>query len=530
MKIKAIAAAVIAAGLTQSALALPIGATINLHMYASGATAQDKALQNMAIKLCDTGTVDIYTDTNGKPEGASYSAFSCTMSPAKVPGLSGTLNIMMHKRSSGGSAWGVGPVAAGQDVPQMQISAANCPTAATPATATINGTVVNVWKCSNATLMSPAPVVDIGISDVEPALFSHSSNLIPVRADLGTVEGDPGTFPIPQAQLDAMTIVGMSSVTFGIPVTLNLRNALQVAQYGAASACVGSDDVNCMPSLTKTQVNSLFAGTIGTWSKFKVLDPADGVVKGLNAVTGVTPPSGQKVNICRRVNGSGTQTQFNALFLGDGCSKGALVAKSDNSNSSTIFAGTGVTSQGVGSSVLVHENSGSGDVDACLNNLQTANIWAAGIQSLEKGSNNYRFVAIDGVQPTLKNVATNKYWDWAANSMQWRSTQVAGTPPVTMLGDKLTIANALVSDISAPADLAILNANFNPRITGTDSQVGYLALNTNPLTGTKFATSIPFAASNPVMTATRNGAQGNNAPSTCSTAVILNAVDSQMIK
>ncbi|MFT3930552.1 MAG: hypothetical protein QM709_09695 [Spongiibacteraceae bacterium] len=522
MKIKALAAAVIAAGLTQSALALPIASAINLHLYASGASAQDKSLQNMAIKMCDTGTVDIYTDTNGKPEGSSYSAFSCTMSPTNVPGLSGTLNVMVHKRSAGGSAWGVGPVAAGDNVPQMDISATNCPSAATPATATINGTTVNVWKCSNATLMSPVPVPDFGISDVEPALFNNTSNFIPVD-NVTVFAGDPGTGPIPQAQLDGLTVTGMSAVTFGIPVTLNLRNALQAAQFPASANCVGSDDVNCMPSLTKTQISSLFVGTIGTWSKFKVVDQADGLVKSLTAVTGVTAPIGAgKVNVCRRVNGSGTQAQFNALFLGDGCSKGASLAKGDNSSSSGLTGGSGVTTQGLGTGVLVHENSGSGDVDACLNNLQGGNIWGIGIQSLEKGSANYRFVKVDGVAPTLKNVATNKYWDWAANSIQWRTSAISG--------DKLTILNKLAAEISTPSDLAILNANFNPRITGTDSQVGLLALNTNPATGTKFATTIPFAASNPVMTATRNGAAGTGAPNTCATTVILNNADSQMIQ
>ena len=77
--------------------------------------------------------------------------------------------------------------------------------------------------------------------------------------------------------------------------------------------------------------------------------------------------------------------------------------------------------------------------------------------------------------------------------MQWRSAQAAGTPAVTVTGDKLTILTKIASEISTPADLAILNANFNPRITGTDSQVGLLALNTNPLSGTSLV-NYPSAA------------------------------------
>lgn len=519
MKLKALTTAVMTAGalLANSAFALHPNDPIDLHIYVAGASAQDKALQTMATKLCDTSgsnSLDIFSDSGlSKPEGSSYSAISCTMTAAKVPGLSGTKNVMIHKRSAGGSAWGVGPVAAAnandRKIQQMVI-AGNCG-AGSVGNVTINGVSTRVWSCNKA-ITEEAPTTDAGISDVEPAMFSKISNLIPIGAAYGTVSGDPGTFPVPQQDIDSLTVVGMSSVTFGVPVTKNLRDALQLAQ----GKTVGSDAPADMPSLSKEQITSLFTGAVGTWNNFKVLDNATSTWVGLNQLTGVTVPATARVNICRRVPGSGTQAQFNALFLNDGCAEGALTVRADNTPSSGITGGTGVTTQPIGSGVVVHENNGSGDLDSCLNNLQDGNIWGIGLQSLEKGSDKYRFVAIDGVAPTLQNVATNKYWDWAANSIQWRTDAVTG--------DKLTILSKIAAEISNPTDLAALNATFNPRITGAN--VGLLALNTNG--SPKYTASIPFATSNPVMTVTRNGIAGTSAPNTCRAAVVLQNAASQL--
>lgn len=522
MKLKALSAAVVAAGamMANGAFALSPTSTYDLNIYISGASAQDKALLTQATKLCDAGTLDVFSDGGpAKPEGSSFNAAGCTISQAKVPTLTvPSLNVLFHKRSKGGSAWGVGPVAAGDTIPQMAITTANCGSAAT-GNATINGVSTPVWTCSNTvTVDSPT---DAGISDVEPALFTKASNLIPVGATYGTVTGDPGTFAVPQSQLDGLTIRGMSAVTFGIPVTLNLRNALQLAQ----GKTVGSDDVTQMPSLTKEQISSIMTGSVGTWANFKVLDTNTNTYVGLNSLStlagaGISTPVTARINVCRRDPGSGTQAQFNALFLADGCTDGTLTASLDNTSGSAHTGGTGVTTQPLGSGLVVHENAGSGDVDSCLSNLQGGNIWGIGIQSLEKGNANYRFVAVDGVAPTLKNVATNKYWDWAANSIQWRSAAISG--------DKLNILNKIADEISNPIDLATLDASFNPRITGTDAVVGLLALNTNG--SPKFTGTIPFAASNPVMTVTRNGTGGTSAPNTCKAAVVLSGAASQIIQ
>lgn len=514
MKLKSLSAALVAAGvLMNSAFALSPTDTINLHLYIAGASAQDKALQTMATKLCDTGgsnSLDVYTDAGvSKPEGSSYSAIACTMTAAKVPGLSGNLNVMIHKRSAGGSAWGVGPVASGDSIAQMAITTANCGSAPVGNT-TINGVSTRVWNCGNTNTVS-APA-DAGISDVEPAMFAKASNLIPVGAAYGTVSGDPGTFPVPDSELEGLTVIGMSSVTFGVPVTKALRDALQLAQ----GKTVGSDALADMPSLSKEQIASLFTGSVGSWNNFKMLDTATSTWVGLNQLTGVVAPATARVNICRRVPGSGTQAQFNALFLNDGCTDGALTVRADNTPNSAITGGTGVALQPLGSGVVVHENNGSGDLDSCLNNLQDANIWGIGLQSLEKGSDKYRFIAIDGVAPTLQNVATNKYWDWAANSIQWRTADISG--------DKLTILSKIATEISNPTDLAALNASFNPRITGAG--VGLLALNTNG--SPKYTAGIPFSTTNPVMTVTRNGVAGTSAPNTCRAAVVLQNSASQL--
>jgi len=444
-KVKSMAMAVAAATvISGQAFALAPNTVPDITLYASGASAQDKAFGSLLEELCVAGTLDTYLDGG---VGKAQRAFSCNLDSTKVTGLSiANPKVLIYKRSAGGSGMGVAPVADATPMEFMNVNSTNCTLTAT----------ANTYNCAyNATTNMQMHVSDAGLSDVEPALFVGVNK--PATAD-----------EVSSAQLGKLDVKSVRAGVFGIPVTTALRNALQKAQ----GLVVGDETQANMPSLSKLQVASLMAKNgIKKWDSLSMGGST------LTAFAGVTPPSDLKVHICRRVNGSGTQAQFNANFLGNPCSAGALTP---------IEAGNNSTGP------VVVLNSGSGDVDTCLDTKNTSNIWAVGVLSTESNTTlakGYRFIKIDGVAPTLENVWNNTYFDWAEESMQWR-TPAAGGPATT--SDEYKILNTLATQAGKPSIVAAANADFNH----SWGQAGYLSLNTNGN-----ATDTVWNVANPVATA-----------------------------
>lgn len=497
-------------GIDTSRPADPVAITLTI----SGATAQDNGLKDVFDNLCVANTLSVYTDrcATGATDtntcspvapvqpGTSYGAYFCTLDATKVTGLSANTNVLVRKRSAGGSAFGVQPVADATPVAQMQLNATNCKVTSTP----------DVYKCNPATTENV--VSDAGLSDEEPGLFVLPN--VPA-----------GGSAVTPAQIARLNAAPMAALTFGIPVTNALYGALQRAQdldddldgdglvEGASEDATAEQIEDNMPSLTREQIASLMKGATASWAN---------VFFGGAALTTYTPaPSDSRVAICRRQNGSGTQAQLNALFLNVPCSGAAEFPSADNTQctSPTGTQGTlpictiggaftgyadlrGVTS----GQAIVHENSGSGNVATCLDQLNDANRWAIGIQSMERHSTKSSFIKINGVSPTLENVATGQYFDWAATSMQWRNTTVAGIAAPT--GNELAVLNQLRNDFGKASVLNPLNGTFDAGF----GRVGFLSL-----TGA----TRPFSETAPVMQYTRGS-------STCNVQKARGAVDAQL--
>ncbi|MDX1811506.1 MAG: hypothetical protein R3240_06135 [Gammaproteobacteria bacterium] len=451
MKLKKITAGVATAVASSGVFALPATTTPDMEVFVSGASAQDNALKLLFADLCVAGTLDTYLDNKGGTKlGKAHSAYFCTIDASKVTGMASNQNVLFHKRSAGGSGQGVQPVADSAPIEAMMINNGNC---------TATGTA-NEFEC---TVTNPGDtamkVSDAGISDVEPGLFVAPN--VPA-----------GFTPVTAAQLAKLVITSQTAVVFGEPVSLNLRNALQTAQFGSGSACIGDDSEACMPSLTREQIASLHSGQIKTWDQFSINGTP------LPQVSGVVAPAadfGGKhfVNICRRVEGSGTQAQHNAKFLGVPCVAGSAppLTLGHPLNGPTVTL-----------------NSGSGDVEVCLNDANANGKWAVGLQATEKNStltSNYRFIKVDGVAPTLKNVAEGKYFDWVENSIQWRNAANNGPS-----GDMLALLQTIAKNAGSPTIVKQLNTKF----VHPFGQAGYLALSSNG-----HAPSVPFnATTNPV--------------------------------
>lgn len=396
MKIKSVALAVAASMVASQAFALnptdSQNATLKLNV--SGATAADIQFANYVAAVCQAGTLDEFRNTDD-----SARAFSCNVAAGQIPGVSGGTSALFRK-ASGGSIQGVGPVADAATVPGINLS--TCSTTATP----------NEWDCSNTTINVPA---ELGISDVEPELFTISAN---------------GGLVVSGAGLAALTVNSVNVQTFGVVVTPDLRDALQ----GAQGLTVGSDDVSQMPSLSSALIANIFAGRMANWSTL-----VDGSGVGINATTPAV--ASDRVEICVRAPGSGTQAQFNAFYLGNACAyRGATAGKQ--------YLGFGFLPDGAGvvndiarrqlGPILAppphnHHQTGSSDLGKCLTNLAADGRTGIGVQSLEKvvedrtDRNNFKYVAVDGVTPTLENVQNGLYRNWAALSIQWRGDVVTGT-------------------------------------------------------------------------------------------------------
>lgn len=543
-KMKVLSAAVMAAGamMAGGAFAVNVTDTPDIDLWVSGASAQDALINGMFPTLC-TDTPIYFTDTAASYPGSDYAAYFCTMDSTKVTGISGAKKVMVHKRSAGGSAWGVAPVAlaavAGQsqarvDVAQMEISIGGAGAFGTTGNNCKQDTDAAHFICNKATLVNK--ISDAGVSDVEPSMFV-GPNLIPVGADYGTVAGDAGTFPLTGTQLAKLSINPMSAVTFGVVVTTDLRNTLQKAQ----GKTVGSDAVDQMPSLTSTQIRSLFTGAVYDWSQFNALDTTSNTWLPLTDVAfHASNLNNTTVNVCRRDPGSGTQAQFNAHFLGAPCESAALTPSTDNSASSThvkvgglIHADVSARDDAGPGSPLVHEVSASGDLTQCLTELETTpttgagngKFWGIGIQGVTSANANFRFVAVDGVTPTLNNVASGKYFDWAANTIQYRASADAGALSTALSGDKLKIVQKLISELSTPSLLDQKVNKANPQITGV-TKVGALALSSKG-----FVPSTPFAVTNPVLPIAQKDVDLSKAASTCRKATLdgVNGVNLEII-
>lgn len=441
-------------------------------LYISGASAAatfiDKLVTSTAVdptdRICDPSSkVYRFRDTGNTEQFAIYCKANNTGAVGvKNPGLptgAANANLLIYKRNTGGSGNGVTPVAQATPLAFLNISS-GC----TEISAGDLSTPADI-ECTN---INNNQIPDLGLSDVDPIQFKGNNAINGVD--------------ISATDVAKLTVKAASAVTFGAPVTWDLYRTLQAAQKSTndlpASCLIGDRTEACMPSLTSAQIASIHAGKWADWNALKVGNGPAATAKGLydwalTQTTAVPAFGGGNVTIadlapvdapflhtCRREVGSGTQAQSNIIFLGDGCSDAAKALTPLNATDADFAEGDGIA--------MIHANSSTGRVDACLRDLQNGNDtvsgftnewghrWAIGILSLEKANAAYEFVKIDGVAPTLANVVEGKYKDWAENTFQYRNN----TSAAPLAGDKKTLADAIIKSAGAPTVMADLNNGF----------------------------------------------------------------------
>lgn len=422
MKLKTLSA-VIATAVAGQAFALAPSVTPDATLYVGGATAVDKQFANYINQICVAGTLDVY-----KQDSDVAVSYFCEVDAAKVEGIATNINVLFNK-NSGGSSKGVAPVANLTTVPFLDIKDPSCNNA--------NPQFGGTYDCADVNVQA---VPEVGISDVEPELFTIPSN---------------GARSFDASVLNVNTV---NAQTFGVVVSPGLRNALQAAQ----GLTVGSEDVKDMPSLSEDIIANIFERKVASW------DELSGVNGPIATAAG---QDNKEVSVCVRKPGSGTQAQFNAYFMKDACAyRGAgdkgFVGKITAADSDGVVGNHFgpqynlalfnriaprcnvtlndyplTTAQQTCLSRFrlkplaapwVTAVKGSSDMGKCLTKNSEAGYWAIGLQSVEKvieartDRNNFRFLAINGVAPTLENVAAGLYRNWAAASIQWHDTNLTG--------------------------------------------------------------------------------------------------------
>jgi hypothetical protein len=450
--------------------ALPPAPAPQIELYISGSSAQDEALENLvrlsadiagAPALCEPGTLDIYRGSLG---GTANRVFYCRTSHA-VSGVRAGLRLAIYK-SSGGSGDGVTPVAAATPLPFLDLARLpqrpTCQSGKTVPATTELVAYVNHTGCDEAARLARPRA---GLSDVNPELVGGISAPLTVR---------------PQNQ-----------IVWGLPVSKNLRNALQTIQ-GLVSSSVPHDDPlrdteQAMPSLARAQVAALFSGAIHSWDQF--YDP-NGAPLTKSALLAPGPPRdpdasgaspgayrpdpaiGASVYICRRIAASGTQAAYEVHYLRARCEANALTFVTPND-------GSNLTSGGDANRLVrvlrptgnVFAGVGTADVRDCLDAHSQFNRWAVGLLSTENVGNNgnrkFRYVKVDGVAPTLFNAYDGRWSHVTEQSMQWRKSfdpSLTSTPEGRVL-------EFVATNLGLPKVIAALNSGF----VHSWGQGGYLA-------------------------------------------------------
>jgi hypothetical protein len=481
-----------------------------IKIYFGGATATDNVLEEVflsnVLSVCDPVAldIDIYRTT------ANQRVITCRVTNESAPGhgfaprgaggagTGGTL-VAFHKESQGGSSNGVVPliaVAKGQahalrwlDV--SQLAAGDCVTNA--------AALPNLLPYTNHSACPTTALTPVDAAGSNPA----TTGLYDVHG--GISDNEPAvSHPAPGGDAARLASAPGLAIVFGVPVTTKLYRALQQAQYGVGSACDGNDTLEtCVPSLTRSQVRSLYNQTIFDWSSFRTSTGAS-----LTAVA-TDPPADTGVRVCRRVAASGTQASYETYWLHERCDVRGTVRPFALPDDASTVDDTVYSPNDFANGSLVNAAPSSGNVRTCLASANTGDFWGVGVLSTEVTDANYnagnagfRFVAVDGAAPNLANVANGDYDFFTENTINRVSNTFAGNQGALADGNpRREIVELIDERLSNQAVLANLNATFDNRPWGNG---GVLALSSTVTPQTAPYTAADMAA-NPVNTQTRDG-------------------------
>jgi len=443
----------------------------------SGATALRIVVAQQVLAACGgagsvNGGVTTTTYNFTPPSTVSNNLWGITCRlPAALNGVPVGTDIAFFKTDQGGSAQGVFPVAFAVARPYLSTAVPNAGTGCAGAGPAFTG-------CTAAADALP----NFGISDLEPAAFKGPN--VPSFPQ----DPDAASYPpdgLSESQISALTVTPVVQTVFAVAVSSTLYNEM-FAKQGlglitnprTAALCTIADfnDTVCVPSIGYAEARTYFGGLATDW---RVL------------VRSADPLTRSPINVCRRVNGSGTQAASNVHLLQLGCNNaGLLTPPADFSYSNPAVAQTSVQDTaaqltayltanitgnvaqpaGTPSNVFVFEGPSNGDVVNCLNRASTVAGYAIGHVSRENvpGAGNWRHIRLEGALPLRDNLKAGQY-DYAFEStVQWVTSTFAALPANTR-----NLTQGLTNNFRLPASLqASLTTSANGVAALPDSYAG----------------------------------------------------------
>ena len=440
-----------------------INAATTYEIFLSGSSAAGPFIDSLltsskvpvANRICDSAQL-IYKYSDTATGGKDQKAYLCALNTANpaLKGLAGNkTNLLVYKRDNGGSAQGVSPVIADTAIDFLKVdTAANCAKVSDGVAGT-SFTKINCDYTSGNVALSNPQKPDFGISDVDPVQFQGDNT-------------PSGFAPVTAADLSQLTVKAAASQIFGIAVSTKLRNAMQEATFGASNVCVGSEKPECMPSLGSAQIASIFTGKLNSWKQLKV---ATGDL--FTNASAKNKPVSDRLHICRRTSGSGTGAQLGIKFMGYPCNDVATQGAVDTGALPETVAKAQIhamSSSGAMSECLSELNSGTDTVGTSFSNtFLTGARWAIGIQGTEQNAgltSDWRFIKIDGIEPTLDKVARGKYKDWVELTYQYNNAHAFDTSE-----------KAIVDEFIKESGNPLVMAATNLAAVHTWGQAGFLA-------------------------------------------------------
>lgn len=472
----AVACALAAAGSAQALTPAQIDAARTAgtlkEIFISGASALRTSFGAYVQEICNTADFDVMYDDGGaganlgdgvyRPteDGVNHRAYSCTLrGPANVGNYVAGTPVLVYKRDQGGSGQGVTPILVPTAITRMTVAAANCVANTTQPSPAVDVQIPS-FMCTGTANAYP----DGGISDVEPVLLQANVNL-----QTGQVAA---TIP---PTVNAGSLV---QAIFGVVVNKKTYRALQQAQGiiapGAALLDVPADqnswtaaDIATIPSLPLEFVRAAHAGAV---------IGAAAANRGWESVIPVSVDAnvlGKTMNICRRVEGSGTQATSNVHLMLNPCQSGygAALTPSGYAQPAATPAIAGVNGTiGVKvSSAAYSENTSAGNVETCIGttveNAADADGIAYGMAWLGRelnpkvngGDRGYRWVKLDGQVPMRDFAKRGQYNAVFEATMQWNTASPALTGADS--ADRIAFLSALRSGVGKSSSLAKLDAD-----------------------------------------------------------------------
>lgn len=407
------------------------GVTSANTVFVSGASALSGSFANVVAANCTGGSLNVKSLTIGG--GTSDGRVTVCTTSSTDGQFAGPFAVV--KRDTNGSFDGVGPVIDQSGLTKWA-DVANC-----------DSTALNC-ALDSATVRVP----HAGLTDVDTNVWVGMAN----TGALSIPVTDPAT-------TGTVLNGGFAGQGFGVMVSESLYNAMMAKQVaegrlpvsaGTASCVAGNYTPGaCQPSISKEEYAAIVDG-----GNFAYV--SNGALSGDAGV----------INLCRRVETSGTQASSNVYFLNNSCGNASptfgfkLPKTVDLVNSPTAVAfnsssGNAVTGNydDFGGAFGLFEGSGTGDARNCVirrnggknpNNVADGlGTYAAGWISLENApAAGWKLVKLDGVSPNAVQVAVANDTDgnadgWMADTNQ-RTNVVKGyydaAPELEMLWPSTT--------------------------------------------------------------------------------------------